>query len=57
MKIEITLDDPTKCNGCPCMNQDGEYGEGCNLGFWGGDGDIVLEPEIRPQECIDEHGD
>ena len=59
MRIDIKLDDPRYCDGCPCLNEDYEEGESCNLGY-----DIDYQKtesgkwhNIRPQKCIDEHGE
>lgn len=35
MKIEVKLKDPKFCDGCPCWNHDPEYGDSCNLDYWG----------------------
>jgi len=52
MNIKIDLDDPTKCDDCPCFQ----------ASYFGGSPDCgkeyeIKEGDIRPQECIDKHGE
>ncbi len=55
MKIEIKLDDPKRCRGCPCLNRSGNYiWYVCG---WGYDLRPVKYGDDRPQECIDKHGE
>lgn len=61
MEIEIKLDDPTRCNGCPiisenhifdCINcEEGKKHYDCNLDYF------MRRCKIpkRPQACIDKH--
>lgn len=56
MIIEIKLDDPKSCEGCPCYYDILE----CTLDMY--DKDIGVKRDanydvIRPQECIDKHGE
>lgn len=62
MNIEIKLDDPKRCNGCPMIDHTGDPLPGgqrvsyCSLLneeiHWKEENTAVL----RPQECIDKHG-
>lgn len=64
MKIEIKLDDPERCHGCPCFVPKtgggwGPYkiwGKKCykNIGYWVSN--LDLDKYVRPQECIEKHG-
>lgn len=61
MTITVTLADPEKCEGCPCI---GVYSWGyedrqCNLGYWNEADDetwIDIADRRRPARCIAEHG-
>lgn len=68
MKIEIKLGDPKNCMGCPMLEFDHRTGWfECHLfaqevsGFVGAEGElrktITKEDIVRPQECIDKHGE
>lgn len=61
MKIEIKLDDPKLCNGCPLIYSD-KLGIHCALKFWfdavrdiNGNREHVNKI-FRPQICIDKYG-
>ena len=55
MKIEIKLDDVGSCRGCVCYDSCGQSTK-CRMGYW--DISVVEEGRvIRPQECIDKHGE
>ena len=54
MHIDIKLDDPGYCDGCPCLNEkDKPRWDKCNLGYF----DCAIGKYLRPQKCIDEHGE
>ncbi len=58
MNIEIKLDDPKCCDGCPCDAIDLDEDPCCLMGYW----NIYTQKQnkkhetIRSQECIDKHG-
>jgi hypothetical protein len=65
MNVEIKLDDPAYCDGCPCISYE-ELDTQCNLGYWhlpSGD-HIAIEGAMfdgrwrspRPKECITKQG-
>lgn len=56
MKVNITLNNPKLCEGCPIL-YDGIVA--CNLSYWPYQ-DPELDDErnvIRPQQCIDDNGE
>ena len=64
MHIDIKLDDPRYCDGCPCLHKDTEEPTTCSLNY--PDEYEYLDYEkiksgkfgyLRPQKCIDEHGE
>lgn len=34
--IQFELKDENYCDGCPCLNNDYENGNSCNMGYWDG---------------------
>jgi len=62
MNIEIKLDDTTKCDGCEHLNTE-SFSLGCKLMISGvqrrpsGYGRNFPDEHIRPQQCIDKHGE
>ena len=64
MKIEIKLGDSRYCDGCPCLLRDTEEPTTCGLDYPDKDGYLEFRevgPSVfrylRPQKCIDEHGE
>lgn len=66
MNIAIKLENSEYCDGCPCLNEDNEFGIKCNLKFWdnelfGRDNNLPVATTdgriLRPQKCINENGE
>ncbi|MCK5603235.1 hypothetical protein KAR91_15235 [Candidatus Pacearchaeota archaeon] len=64
MRIEIILEDPTKCTGCPMLvyvkypNRT-KPNPACQIGFTGEQGtgyDNGNKYVLRPKQCIERHG-
>ncbi len=61
MNVEIKLDDPHLCDGCPLIGLESfnyEYLM-CNLGYWHESTDrryIDIGKRIRPKRCIKKYG-
>lgn len=59
MKIEIKLDDPKFCDGCPCCHVEGPCDDDvCEMNHWIDCHRTVSGYKIiRPHACIDAYGE
>jgi hypothetical protein len=58
MKIEINLEDPKFCDGCPCIGWTDIGSElWCEIDGGMEADNKSIDKIIRPQECIDRYGE
>ncbi len=61
MNITISLPDPKRCKGCPCIGRASWFYSKlrCNRGYWTewGKRAVRIDTRPRPAQCIEEHGE